>query len=132
MAATASNTFSDDSSNLALRVEEEPAGLFDYRRNALSETIITTIVALLVLVLVYSLLSEDGSIFVTSIALAGLVTVAFATIRYTLSPDRLRAVQTKSTLSLARAPWSTCAAAFLVRTARRCAAFCCPRPRPWR
>ena len=101
MAATASNTFSDDSSNLALRVEEEPAGLFDYRRNALSETIITTIVALPVLVLVYSLLSEDGSIFVTSIALAGLVTVAFATIRYTLSPDRLRAVQTKSTLSLA-------------------------------
>ena len=101
MAATASNTFSDNPSNLGLRVEEEPAGLFDYRRNALSETIITTIVALLVLVLVYSLLSEDGSIFVTSIALAGLVTVAFATIRYTLSPDRLRAVQTKSTLSLA-------------------------------
>lgn len=79
----------------------EQTGLFDYRRNALSETIITTIVALLVLVLVYSLLAENGNIFVTSIALAGLVTVAFATIRYTLSPDRLRAVQTKSTLSLA-------------------------------
>lgn len=79
----------------------EQTGLFDYRRNALSETIITTIVALLVLVLVYSLLAENGNIFVTSIALAGLVTVAFATIRYTLSPDRLRAVQTKGTLSLA-------------------------------
>lgn len=82
-------------------VAEEPAGLFDYRRNALSETIITTIVALLVLVLVYSLLGDNGNIFLTSVALAGLMAVAFATIRYTLSPDRLRAVQAKSTLSLA-------------------------------
>ena len=81
--------------------EDEAAGLFDYRRNALSETILTTIVALLVLVLLYSLISERANPLITSIALAGLVTVAFATIRYTLSPDRLRAVQTKRTLSLA-------------------------------
>lgn len=81
--------------------DDEAGGLFDYRRNALSETIITTIVALLVLVLLYSLIGEHGNPLVTSIALAGLVTVAFATIRYTLSPDRLRAVQTKRTLSLA-------------------------------
>ncbi len=81
--------------------EGDSSGLFDYRRNALSETIITTIVALLVLVLLYSLISEHGNLFITSVALAGLVTVAFATIRYTLSPDRLRAVQTKRTLSLA-------------------------------
>ncbi len=75
--------------------------LFDYRRNALSETIITTVVALLVLVLLYSLISEHANYLLTSVALAGLVTVAFATIRYTLSPDRLRAAQTKRTLSLA-------------------------------
>ncbi len=101
MDARTPSAFSDEPTHGGPRGPEEPANLFDYRRNALSETIITTIVALLVLVLVYSLLSEDGSIFVTSVALAGLVTVAFATIRYTLSPDRLRAVQTKSTLSLA-------------------------------
>ena len=81
--------------------EEEGAGFFDYRRNALSETIITTIVALLVLVLVFSLLAERPNPFITSVAIAGLVTVAFATIRYTISPDRLRANQTKRTLSLA-------------------------------
>ena len=74
---------------------------FDYRRNALSETIVTTIVALLVLVLIYSLIGSHRSVLVTSIALAGLATVAFVTIRMTLSPDRLRAVQAKQTLSLA-------------------------------
>lgn len=81
--------------------EGESSGLFDYRRNALSETILTTIVALLVLVLLYSLISDHGNLLITSVAVAGLVTVAFTTIRYTLSPDRLRAVQTKRTLSLA-------------------------------
>ena len=79
---------------------DEP-GLFDYRRNALSETIITTIVAFLVLILLYSLLSEGDTMLVTAISTAGLVTVAFATIRYTISPDRLRAIQTKRTLKLA-------------------------------
>ncbi len=79
---------------------DEP-GLFDYRRNALSETIITTIVAFLVLILLYSLLSDGDTMLVTALSTAGLVTVAFATIRYTLSPDRLRAVQTKRTLKLA-------------------------------
>jgi len=79
----------------------EAPSFFDYRRNALSETIVTTVVALLVLVLLYSLISEQGSPLITSIALAGLVAVAFATIRQTLSPDRLRAQQTKRTLNLA-------------------------------
>lgn len=80
---------------------EKGGGLFDYRRNALSETVITTVVALLVLVLFYSLIAEGASYLLTAFALAGLVTVAFVTIRCTLSPDRLRAAQTRRTLSLA-------------------------------
>ena len=62
---------------------------------------ITTIVALLVLVLFYSLLSEEPNILVASVALAGMVTVAFAIIRSSFSPDKLRAQQTNKTLSLA-------------------------------
>ncbi len=70
-------------------------------RSAFSETVITTIVALLVLVLFYSLLSEEPNILVASIALAGMVTLAFAIIRSSFSPDKLRARQTNKTLSLA-------------------------------
>ena len=72
-----------------------------YGRSALIETVITTIVALLVLVLFYSLLSEEPNILVASVALAGMVTVAFAIIRSSFSPDKLRAQQTNKTLSLA-------------------------------
>ena len=72
-----------------------------YGRSAFIETVITTIVALLVLVLFYSLLSEEPNILVASVALAGMVTVAFAIIRSSFSPDKLRAQQTNKTLSLA-------------------------------
>ena len=72
-----------------------------YGRSAFIETVITTIVALLVLVLFYSLLSEERNILVASVALAGMVTVAFAIIRSSFSPDKLRAQQTNKTLSLA-------------------------------
>ena len=72
-----------------------------YGRSAFIETVITTIVALLVLVLFYSLLSEEPNILVASVALAGMVTVAFAIIRSSFSPDKLRAPQTNKTLSLA-------------------------------
>ena len=72
-----------------------------YGRRAFIETVITTIVALLVLVLFYSLLSEEPNILVASVALAGMVTVAFAIIRSSFSPDKLRAQQTNKTLSLA-------------------------------
>ncbi len=77
------------------------AKLPNYGRSAFGETVITTIVALLVLVLFYSLLSEEPNIMVASIALAGIVTVAFAIIRSSFSPDKLRAQQTNKTLSLA-------------------------------
>jgi two-component system, LytTR family, sensor histidine kinase LytS len=73
----------------------------DFGRSAFGETVITTIVALLVLVLFYSLLSEEPNILVASIALTGMVTVAFAIIRSSFSPDKLRARQTNKTLSLA-------------------------------
>ncbi len=73
----------------------------DLGRSAFSETVITTIVALLVLVLFYSLLSEEPNILVASIALAGMVTLAFVIIRSSFSPDKLRARQTNKTLSLA-------------------------------
>ena len=72
-----------------------------YGRSAFIETVITTIVALLVLVLFYSLLSEEPNNLVASVALAGMVTVAFAIIRSSFSPDKLRAQQTNKTLSLA-------------------------------
>ena len=72
-----------------------------YGRSEFIETVITTIVALLVLVLFYSLLSEEPNILVASVALAGMVTVAFAIIRSSFSPDKLRAQQTNKTLSLA-------------------------------
>ena len=72
-----------------------------YGCSAFIETVITTIVALLVLVLFYSLLSEEPNILVASVALAGMVTVAFAIIRSSFSPDKLRAQQTNKTLSLA-------------------------------
>ena len=72
-----------------------------YGRSAFIETVITTIVALLVLVLFYSLLSEEPNILVASVALAGMVTVAFAIIRSSFSPDKLRAQQTNKTLILA-------------------------------
>ena len=77
------------------------AKLPNYGRSAFGETVITTIVALLVLVLFYSLLSEEPNIMVASIALAGIVTVAFSIIRASFSPDKLRAQQTNKTLSLA-------------------------------
>lgn len=77
------------------------AKLPNYGRSAFGETVITTIVALLVLVLFYSLLSEEPNIMVASIALAGIVTVAFSIIRSSFSPDKLRAQQTNKTLSLA-------------------------------
>ena len=82
-------------------VKAVKAKLPNYGRSAFSETVITTIVALLVLVLFYSLLSEEPNITVASIALAGIVTVAFAIIRSSFSPDKLRAQQTNKTLSLA-------------------------------
>ena len=74
---------------------------FDYRGRVLSETILTTIVALMVLVLVYSLLSENPDPVIVTLCSVSLVIVAFVVIRYTISPDELRASQTKQSLSLA-------------------------------
>ena len=74
----------------------------DYRRNALSETILTVIVVILIMVTVWSLLSDGPYTEIYSIiSLSGLALTAFAIIRLSLSPDKVRASQTGRILKLA-------------------------------
>lgn len=74
----------------------------DYRRNALSETILTTIVVILVMVLVWSLLSPGSLHWIYAvISVFALSLVAISVVRLTLSPDKVRATQTNRTLKLA-------------------------------
>lgn len=58
------------------------------------------IIVALIVMLVWGLLS-NVPIIISGIAAAGLIIIAFVIIRYTISPDRVRALQTKRTLSLA-------------------------------
>ena len=71
------------------------------KRIAFIETILTAMVALLVLVIIWSLLTEDAPTFVPIIAIIGLVLVGYAILRFAVNPARLRATQADRTLSLA-------------------------------
>ncbi len=73
----------------------------DQKRRALAETILTTIVAILVLVLAWSLLADETTMLIPAVAAVGLTVIAFATVRSTISPDRVRAIQTNRTLKVA-------------------------------
>ncbi|MDO5044027.1 MAG: histidine kinase [Coriobacteriia bacterium] len=72
----------------------------DYRKYGMSETILTTIVAILVMTLVWGLLSGAAIIY-PGVAAIGLVIIAFVVIRSTLSPDQVRATQISKTLKFA-------------------------------
>lgn len=73
----------------------------DNQRTALVETMLTTVVAILVLVIVWSLLSGNIPVFIPIVAIVGLAAVGFALLRYTVNPDHLRARQSDRTLYLA-------------------------------
>ncbi len=73
----------------------------EYHRHGLSETILTTIVAILVMVLVWGLLAGDEiTSWIPAAAVGGLVVIAFVVIRTTISPDHVRAAQISKTLKL--------------------------------
>lgn len=73
----------------------------EYSRHGLSETILTTIVAILVMVLVWGLLAGDEiTSWIPAVAVGGLVVIAFVIIRTTISPDHVRATQISKTLKL--------------------------------
>lgn len=73
----------------------------DYR-HLLPKIILTIIVVVLVLVLARALLfEENNSTLIPVISASGLIIIAFALIRLTFSPDRVRAMQTNLTLKLA-------------------------------
>jgi two-component system, LytTR family, sensor histidine kinase LytS len=71
------------------------------KRTALVETILTTIVAILVLIIVWSMLSSDVPKYIPLVAIVALAAVAFAILRYVVNPDHLRARQSDRTLYLA-------------------------------
>lgn len=71
------------------------------QRTALVETILTTVVAILVLVIVWSLLSGNIPSYIPVVAIVCLAAVGFALLRYTVNPDHLRARQSDRTLYLA-------------------------------
>lgn len=70
-------------------------------RSLLLETILTTIVAVLAFVTVWSLLTEDISLVLPALAVAGLSIVGFSILRTSVNPDHLRARQSDRTLRIA-------------------------------
>ena len=75
--------------------------IMDNRRKMLIDTILTSLVALLVFATVWGLLADDMGPMIPAVGIAGLVVVCFVLIRYYFSPDHRRASQTNQTLGLA-------------------------------
>lgn len=73
----------------------------DSRRTSLIDTILTTIVAVLVLATVWGFVSGDTDSLIPAVGITGLVVVGFALIRSSLSSDHRRAIQSNNTLKLA-------------------------------
>lgn len=71
------------------------------QRPALVETILTVIIAVLVLIVVWSLISDDAPRFVPIVAIGALAIIGFGLLRYAVNPDHLRARQSDRTLYLA-------------------------------
>lgn len=76
------------------------------KRTALIETILTVILAMLILIIVWCIVSPSAPRPILFIAVVALALYGFFILRYTVNPDQIRARQTVRTLYLARKTFS--------------------------